>query len=129
MIEEELIINTIEINRGDTFSITFENEEPIFIQGSVINFYIMKKGDCSTVLLHKNFTIENEENEGKTFSITMQPEDTKSICPVLKSGSKTFWYEIELISDGVVTTLKGYDKEGPKELVIYPEAVKTEEGE
>ena len=41
------------------------------------------------------------------------------IGDAFKDGSVTYWYEIELNGD---TTLIGYDDEGAKKFVLYPEA-------
>ena len=43
---------------------------------------------------------------------------------VIKSGEKKYWYEIELNDKD---TLMGWDKDGAKVLVLWPEAVKAEE--
>ena len=57
-----------------------------------------------------------------TVDITLDPSDTRSFCESFKNGQKTFWYEIELNEE---ITLIGYDKDGPKLLILYPEAAKT----
>jgi hypothetical protein len=50
-------------------------------------------------------------------------QDTRFDKPI-KSGEKKYWYEIELNDKD---TLMGWDKDGAKVLVLWPEAVKAEE--
>ena len=114
---------TISFNRGDQVTINVKNKaDSVFEVGDTIKFTITKKGNVTDVLLQKRYTIEEE---GNIFSIVLTSDDTR-FCPPLKTGSLTYWYEIE---HNEITTLIGCDKNGGKELIIYPEAIAAEEGE
>lgn len=114
----------ISFNRGDQVAIKIRNKANTpFIVGDTIKLSITKAGDITNVLFQKVFTIDEES---EIFNLILDPEDTRTICPPFKSGSKTFWYEIE---HNEITTLIGCDKEGGKELVLYPEAIAAEAGE
>lgn len=52
-----------------------------------------------------------------TPEIQLTEEDTKSF-DLLNKG-KTYWYDL-VLNDS--TTLLGYDSEGPKKIIVYPEA-------
>ena len=115
---------TISFNRGDQVIINVKNKaDTLFEIGDTIKFSITKQGDITNVLLQKVFTVEEESN---IFGVLLTPEDTRKICPPFKSGSKTYWYEIE---HNEITTLIGCDKNGGKEIILYPEAIAAEEGE
>ena len=112
---------TISLNRGDEVTINIQNKENLpFMIGDIIKFSITKKGNMTDVLFQKTFTVEEENN---IFGILLTSDDTR-FCPPLKQGFYTYWYEIE---HNEITTLVGFDKEGGKEFIIYPEAIKAEE--
>lgn len=114
---------TISFNRGDQVIINIKNKSnSLFEVGDKIKFSITKKGNVTDVLLTKNFVVEEESD---IFSILLTSDDTR-FCPPLKQGFHTYWYEIE---HNEITTLIGYDKNGGKELIIYPEAIAAKEGE
>lgn len=116
---------TISFNRGDQVIINVKNKaNTTFAVGDTIKFSITKKGNLTDVLLQKHYTIEEESD---IFGILLTSEDTR-FCPPIKTGSLTYWYEIE---HNEITTLIGFDKNGGKEIIIYPEAIAatTEDGE
>ena len=78
-------------------------------------FSVVKEKDYSTVLLQKIFEVTEESD---IFTIELTSEDTR-FCDLLKNQPKTFWYEIEYNN---VSTLVGYDDEGGKQFVLWPEA-------
>ena len=91
--------NKIMINRGDvgTISVTAQNEDGsayIFKAGDVIRFRIMKNGDYSAVLKHKDVNVEIETTE---VDIVLTPEDTK--IGDLINNPVNYSYEIELNPD------------------------------
>ena len=115
---------TISFNRGDQIIINVKNKaDTTFAVGDTIKFSITKQGNITEVLLQKEFTVEEESD---IFGILLTPEDTRKICPPFKSGSKTYWYEIE---HNEITTLIRCDKNGGKEIILYPEAIAAEAGE
>lgn len=118
----------IHLSRGDSAIIQIKNESSSFEIGDEIKFSIMKKNNCEAVLLSKVYTVRDSSEDNSIFEIFLTPEDSKSFCPPIKTGNLTYWYEIELKSGDVVNTLIGYDDNGAKELIIYPEAVSENEG-
>lgn len=114
---------TISFNRGDQVVINIQNKtNKKFLAGDTIKFTITKKGNLTDIILQKTYTVEEE---GEVYGILLTCDDTR-FCPPFKSGSLTYWYEIE---HNEVTTLVGFDKNGGKELILYPEAISMVEGE
>lgn len=112
---------TISFNRGEEVAIILEKDaDSLFEVGDTVKFSIMKRGDCSDVILQKIFTVEEESN---TFCITLTSDETR-IGPAFKTGHRTYWYEIERNES---ITLMGYNHRGPKELILYPEAGQKKE--
>lgn len=105
---------SIHVNRGDQLIITLNNDVN-FSVGDEIKFSIMKKGNCEEVLFQKIYTVEEESN---IFDLVLTSDETR-IGNFLKSGTMTYWYEIEYNG---INTLTGFDTEGAKEFVLYPEA-------
>lgn len=111
------------LNRGDSATIRIENTSSNFNPGDCIKFSIMEKNNCNSVVFQKRYDIiEQSTTEPNVFEIGLTPEDSKEFCPPLKTGTKTFWYEIELESGDVINTLIGYDDKGAKEFIVFPEA-------
>lgn len=107
----------IYLNRGDAVNIQVACNNATFEKNDYIKFYIMEQDKAQNVLFEKKFTIEADSN---TVNIALTSDETKTICPAFDTGYKTFWYEIEY--NGSIT-LMGYDDNGAKLLVIYPEAI------
>lgn len=112
---------TIYVNRGDAMTIHLVNNSDSFRIGDYINFYICEEGNMNNVLLKKTFNIDTITD---SVDLALTSEDTR-IGETFGSGKKTYWYEIELNKD---TTLIGYDLNGPKLFILYPEAVVSEKG-
>ena len=104
----------IEITRGDRKGIRLKSKTLPFSVGDKIKFSIMEKKNYDNVLFQKVFEVTEETND---FIITLTEEDTR-IGPII-SKALICWYEIEYNGDA---TLIGYDGEGAKEMIIYPEA-------
>ena len=107
------------LNRGDAISIQVACNNANFEIGDSVTFYVMTQNDCEDVLLSKTVYVTEEKN---TVDIQLTSEETRFIEP-FKTGYQTFWYEIEYNGE---ITLMGYDSEGPKLFIMYPEA--TERG-
>ena len=105
----------IYLNRGDAITLQLVNNEGKFEAGDKIKFYVCTNGDYTNVLFEKEFTVEETSNFAE---IKLTSAETR-IGDAFKDGSITYWYEIELNGD---TTLVGYDDEGAKKFVLYPEA-------
>lgn len=85
-----------------------------------ISFVVFnKKGYTKTEVLRVEKTLlEMGYLEPTTTpEIQLTEEDTKSFD--LLNKSKTYWYDL-VLNDS--TTLLGYDDEGPKTIIVYPEA-------
>lgn len=110
----------INLTRGDVASIkidaTIEGEPYTFKPGDVVRFKVFKAKDCGCVELQKDVVI-NEETQ--MVNISLNREDTK-IGDIINKPSK-YWYEIELNPDTNPQTIVGYDLEGEKIFMLYPE--------
>lgn len=116
-----IINKNIFLNRGDKITIRVANKTDVFRVGEYLKFYVCQEGNYNNVLLEKRVDIDENTD---IVDISLTSTETRIGDP-LKTGSKTYWYEIEL--DGN-TTLVGYDGNGPKLFVLYPEAASTQEG-
>lgn len=120
----EISNKQISLNRGSECTITLkvnpkeETEETFFRQGDIVSFAIYEKKKLdNSPLLYKTFNIEENTN---IVDIYLTSEDMK----IGEYGNKAveYWYEIEL-NDNL--TIIGFDREGPKKLILYPEGVKN----
>lgn len=108
--------NTIEVTRGDSMAINFSIEDYTFKNGDKVEFKVYeKKGFDKEPLLFKQITVDGETN---VVRIEVSGIETKIGDIVNKPV--TYWYEIELND---ASTIIGYDEEGAKELILYPEGV------
>lgn len=110
---------TIEINRGDAGTIQLTNKSGVFNIGDVIKFSIVEKKNYNNVVFQKEYT---QSIESDKFDITLSSEDTR--IGEITSKPVAYWYEIEYNGN---QTLIGYDDDGAKEFIIYPEAPNKEE--
>lgn len=108
--------NNIYMNRGDALHIYLKLRNKTFEPNDTITINIVKENDYSSVVFTKTVTIEEESS---TFNLSLTGSETK-LGEVIKSEPRTYWYEIQLNND---TTLVGYDHNGPKKLILFPEAV------
>lgn len=113
----------IHITRGDVGSIEVsaiseDNSVYVFSSGDIVRLQVMKPKDCSAVLLKKVVTV-GEESE--TVTIFLDSADTR-IGEIINKPEK-YWYEIELNPDTNDQTIIGYDEDGPKLFILYPEGV------
>lgn len=122
----------IYLNRGDSASIQLTCNNGVFLPGDIVKFYIVEQNNYENILFSSSTTVNEETN---SIEIRLNSQDTKIGDP-LKSGFRTYWYEVELISSRLedagteqeqrienVTTLVGYDEDGPKLFILYPEAI------
>lgn len=112
---------TIHLTRGDIANITvsaeFSDGTPYtFNVGDMVRIKVFKKKDCETVLLKKDVVVSEA---GTSAVIYLGKEDTK-LGEVI-SKPTTYWYEIELNPNTTPQTIIGYDEDGEKQFVIYPE--------
>ena len=108
---------TIYINRGNRLLFTFkiENGEDyyIFQENDKVGFSIYeKKGLNQEPLVSKEF----EPTEGTT-EVDIDISDTEMKIGDMLNKEKEYWYEITLNKE----TVLGYDEDGAKKLILYPE--------
>ena len=125
---------TIHITRGDKTNEKFnrlafnfpilnistgKEENYLFQLDDKISFVVInKKGYTKEEILRKEYTIRELGYTApiEVVEIPLTEEDTKSFP--LANKPKTYWYDI-VLND--TTTILGYDDEGAKLLVAYPE--------
>lgn len=109
--------NTIELTRGDIAAINFSIKDYKFNTGEYVHFRVYtKNGLNAEPLIDKKVICEQDEQEQLVISLTS--EETK-IGEMINKAT-TYWYEIELNGN---QTIIGYDDDGAKELILYPEGV------
>lgn len=118
-----LILNddlSIYCTRGDCGEISINariNGEPsVFSAGDVLRLKVFEKKGCDTVVMQRDFTIEEKAD---SFVISLTAADTK-IGKVI-SKPVDYWYEVELNPDTNPQTIIGYDEDGPKVFKLFPE--------
>ena len=117
-----IINKDVYVNRGDALTLHLVNRTGDFKSGDYLILSICEENNLENTLLTKRVDL-TETTDVADINLTSQ--DTKNLCEAFKTGYKVFWYEIELNEN---TTLIGYDLDGPKLFVLYPEASKHGEG-
>ena len=113
--------NTIHLTRGDICDLPIMH---MFSAGDVIRFKVMKKKDCNTIMLQRDFVCESGTD---SYVISLSGDDTK-IGEVI-SKPTDYWYEVELNPDTNPETILGYDEDGAKILRLYPEGKDVDGGD
>lgn len=126
---------TIYLTRGDTpqksfnkiafkFPIynvaTHETEDYEFQLNDKISFVAFeKKGYTKEEIFRKDYTIKDIGYTEPTIcpEIILTEEEAKMFP--LSNKKKTFWYDL-VLND--TTTMLGYDEDGAKKIIVYPEA-------
>lgn len=126
---------TLHITRGDSTKqeynhlafyfpiynvVTQEEENYEFQLDDKISFVVFdKSGYTKEEILRKEYTIADLGYTEPTTcpEIPLTEEDTKKF--ELTNKKKTYWYDIVLNDD---TTVLGYDNDGAKKIIVYPEA-------
>lgn len=112
--------NKILVNRGDFGIIDFRipldaTTDYTFEIGDVISFGVYPTSQYEKVpLIYKEITVE--EPDTTSIEIVLESNDTK-IGPIINKPVQ-YWYEIQLNKE---QTVLGFDKEGPKIFMLYPE--------
>ena len=122
---QKIVGTTIKVNRGDVLNLSLSTELEdgttyTFHNGDKIVFSIYEKGKMSD-----NAVIMKEINvleETETVDIGLTSEETK--IGELINKPITYWYEVELNDQ---YTIIGYDENGAKEFMLYPEGSKISE--
>ena len=114
---------TIKLNRGDllNLSLTIKQDDTdyIFQVGDKVVFSIYEKGKMSNEAVLKKEV--NVSQQAESVAITLTNEETKLGDYINKPVE--YWYEIELNDE---YTVIGYDDDGAKKLILYPEGNKDE---
>lgn len=108
--------NTIHITRGDKGVIELAIDDYTFSVGDKIEFRVyQKKALDKTPVLSKTVTVSQEDTIAE---IELTSEDTT--IGEMENKVREYWYEIELNDN---QTIIGYDEEGVKKFMLYPEGV------
>lgn len=110
----------INLTRGDVAAILVnamkDGAEYKFQPNDVVRFKVFKAKDCNCVEMQKD-TLVTEETT--TVNISLDSKDTK-IGELVNKPTK-YWYEIELNPETAPQTIVGYDLDGEKIFMLYPE--------
>ena len=110
--------DTINITRGDKGVIELTIEGYTFAAGDTIEFRVYeRKGLDKLPVLTKEIEVKKE---GTSVDLELTAEDTK--IGDIKNKATEYWYEIELNDN---QTIIGYDENGPKKLMLYPEGAES----
>lgn len=113
---------TIMLNRGDVLSLSLslslsDGTPYTFQNGDKVVFSVYSKGKMSDgAVLLKELIVDGGQ---QSIEITCTKEETK--IGDLINKPVEYWYEIELNDENTVI---GYDEDGPKKLMLYPEGSK-----
>ena len=78
-----------------------------------------KKGYRKTPVFSKSFKLSDISYTTPTTSVEIPLSSTETKSFELLDKPKTYWYDI-VLND--TTTILGYDEEGAKAIIVYPEA-------
>lgn len=111
----------INLTRGDAavIEINAQNNDGsnyIFKPKDVVRFKVFKAKDCGCVELQKDVIVETE---GTSVNVILTKDETK-IGELINKPVK-YWYEVELNPEKSPQTIIGYDLEGEKIFMLYPE--------
>lgn len=99
---------------------TRQEEKYMFQLDDKITFVVMnKKGYTQEEILRKEYTLRDigYENPTEVVDLPLTEEDMK-VFP-LSNKRQTYWYDL-VLND--TTTMLGFDNEGAKQIIIYPES-------
>lgn len=126
---------TLHITRGDETKETYnklafqypiynatsnQEEKYMFQPDDKITFVVMKKnGYTQEEILKKEYRLRDIGYywETETAELPLTKEETK-LFP-LSNKAQTYWYDL-ILND--TTTMLGFDNEGAKKIIIYPES-------
>ena len=115
---------TIKLNRGDVLNFTLtlatsSGDPYTFQDGDKVVFSVYNKNKLSeNAVLLKEIVVSGEQ---QSIEINCTKEDTK--IGDLTNKPVEYWYEIELNNE---YTIIGYDDEGAKLLMLFPEGSKVQ---
>lgn len=116
---------TVHLTRGDAATIkisAFNGDSSYTFQtGDVVRLNVFKAKDCGCVELRKDVVVVEE---CEAVDIALTTEDT-TIGEIINKPTK-YWYEVTLNPETIEQTIIGYDLDGAKEFILYPEANESE---
>lgn len=119
---------SIYATRGDsvTFTVTATEDGSAhqFQAGDVLRIKVFEKKACENVVLQKDFAVESAS---ASVDITLTEKDTR-IGGII-SKPKVYWYEVELNPFDNPQTIIGYDDDGAKVFMLFPEGRDLEDGD
>lgn len=112
---------TIRITRGDTASLVIKSKNAdgtdyIFQAGDIIYFRVMKKNKVKDVKLEKSVEVQSD-----TTSVTLHLDLGDTEFDKYENKPKKYWYEVEVKGNASSNTILGYDEDGAKLFILYPE--------
>ena len=112
---------TICLTRGDVASIEVAVSQPDgnpyeFMRGDIVRLSVYKKNGCGSVLLKKDVKVDEKT---EVVAIDLEAKDTR-FCDIINEPTE-FWYDIKLNPETEPQTIVGYDREGEKIFLLYPE--------
>lgn len=119
--------NSIYVTRGDAVLIGVKankvgTDEPYtFMPGDLLRIKVYKKKKASEVVLEKDFPVTEVAQELQLF---LSGDETK-IGEVI-SKPVVYWYEVELNPLSEPQTIIGYDEDGAKVFMLFPEGADKE---
>lgn len=117
---------SISVTRGDVLYFDFYADDNgknyKFKPGDVVRIAVAVKKDMSTVVLQKDFPVEDYTEKVRIY---LTKHDTKIGNSISKPTD--YWYEIVLNPFDEEQTIVGYDEEGPKLFRLFPEAEEINE--
>lgn len=109
----KIINNHIHVTRGSSFSIKLKSKKQLNV-GDIFTFSIVEKGKYNNILFQKSYEVLEESD---TMYLSFSDDDTRFDSVISKP--KVYWYEIEYNGKQMAI---GYDDDGPKQFILYPEA-------
>lgn len=106
--------NQIEITRGDKCTIEFSIKDFEFGLGDVVYFRVYDRNKLNEEpVIDKEIAVQESTEK---VDIVLTSQDTK--IGTMKNKPVEYWYEISLNDN---QTVIGYDEDGPKLFILYPE--------
>lgn len=112
---------SIHLTRGDMANITVSAKLKdgtlyTFQPGDIVRIKVFKRRDCGCVEIQKDTLVQEETTE-----VNLHLEGTETKIGGIISKPANYWYEVEVNPDTAPQTIIGYDDEGEKLFVLYPE--------
>ena len=130
MLQYDSSTKQIQINRGDSIDINITARDTTgelytFQVNDTVKFKISEAKNEENVVIEKSIPITEETT---SVHVYVSSEETK--LGEYNNRPVKYWYEISIEKfNGDVMTIIGYDKDGPKEFILNPEAGNKETGE